>query len=144
MSIFDLVIASDHAGFKLKTQIIKFLQEKKLKILDLGTNSLESVDYPDFAAALTDRIIEETAPKGILICATGIGMSIAANRRSEIRAALCFNELTAERARLHNDANVLVLGSLITDKNPAFKMIEIFLNTNFEGGRHAHRLNKIG
>lgn len=143
MSNFDLVIASDHAGFELKTQIINFLVAKKLRVLDLGTNSHDKVDYPDFARKMTDEITQNTVPMGILICATGIGMSIAANRHSEIRAALCTNEFMAERARLHNNANILVLGSTVTDEPLALKVIEIFLNTDFEGGRHAKRLRKI-
>ena len=143
MPTFDLVIASDHAGFELKTKIVNFLLAKNLRVLDLGTNNLDKVDYPDFAKKLVDEIIQGTASIGILICATGIGMSIAANRNSEIRAALCTNEFMAERARLHNDANILVLGGQVTGENLALKMIEIFLDTNFEGGRHAHRLSKI-
>ena len=143
MPHFDLVIASDHAGFELKTKIIGFLETKKLKVLDLGADNQDKVDYPDFAKKLVDEITQNTAKIGILICASGIGMSIAANRHSEIRAALCTNEFMAERARLHNDANILVLGGQVINEDLAFKMIEVFLNTSFEGGRHAHRLLKI-
>lgn len=141
----DLVIASDHAGFKLKEQIIKHLKVKysKMRIMDFGTNSEERVDYPDYTKPVTEAIINEESPKGVLICGTGIGMSIAANRSSDIRAALCTDVFMAEKSRQHNDANILVLGSKLTDKETAFKIIDAFLNTEFEGGRHASRLNKI-
>ncbi len=143
MQNYDLAIASDHAGVMLKRKIIAALEERKLKILDLGTDSDEKVDYPDYANKVVEVIIEETVTLGILICGTGIGMSIAANRSSDIRAALCFNEFMAERARLHNDANILVLGSKLCDDELSLKMVEIFLKTKFEGGRHLKRLAKI-
>jgi ribose 5-phosphate isomerase B len=143
MTDFDFAIASDHAGFELKNKIISYFQKNNVQILDLGTDNSDSVDYPDYAKKLIDEIIEETVSVGILICGTGIGMSIAANRNSEIRAALCLNEFMAERARLHNDANVLVLGSEITDEKSAVKIIQKFLKTIFEGGRHVNRLQKI-
>ncbi len=140
---YDLVIASDHAGVKLKAKIIKKLQEKKLNILDFGTDDDTRVDYPDYSAKVTETIREGESEKGILICGTGIGMSIAANRGSEIRAALCFNEEMAEKSRSHNNANILVLGSKITSDNVSLKMLDIFLNTKFEGGRHSERIAKI-
>lgn len=143
MKVYDLAIASDHAGVILKTQIIEFLQEKGLKILNLGSNDEERVDYPDYAHKVVEEIIEGSSPKGILICGTGIGMSIAANRSSAIRAALCITETMAEYARLHNNANVLVLGSKLIDDTLSLKLVDIFLNTKFEGGRHIGRLNKI-
>lgn len=143
MQNYDLAIATDHAGVKLKAKIIKFLQKKNLNILDLGSDGDESVDYPDFAYKMTEEIIEETVPKGILICGTGIGMSIAANRSSSIRAALCTSEYMAERARMHNDANILVLGSKLVPDDLSLKMVEKFLETKFEGGRHTRRLAKI-
>ena len=143
MKIYDLAIASDHAGVNLKSQIIKFLQEKGLKILNLGPDNEDRVDYPDYAHKMLEEIIEGTAPKGILICGTGIGMSIAANRSSAIRAALCVTPMMAEYARLHNNANILVLGSKIIDDNLSLELVDIFLNTKFEGGRHIGRLNKI-
>jgi ribose 5-phosphate isomerase B len=143
MENYDLAIASDHAGVKLKEKIIRNLQYKGLKMLDLGTDSEERVDYPDFANKMVEEIIEKTVPQGILICGTGIGMSIAANRSSEIRAALCTSEFMAECARSHNDANILILGSKLVDDNISLKMVEIFLNTKFEGGRHSRRLAKI-
>lgn len=143
MQNYDLAIATDHAGVKLKAKIIKFLQQKNLTVLDLGTEGDESVDYPDFARKMVEEIREETAPMGILICGTGIGMSIAANRSSSIRAALCTTEYMAERARMHNDANVLVLGSKLVPDELSLKMVEKFLETKFEGGRHSRRLAKI-
>jgi len=143
MQNYDLAIATDHAGVKLKAKIIKFLQQKNLTVLDLGTDGDESVDYPDFARKMVEEIREETAPMGILICGTGIGMSIAANRSSSIRAALCTTEYMAERARMHNDANVLVLGSKLVPDELSLKMVEKFLETKFEGGRHSRRLAKI-
>ncbi|RTK92685.1 MAG: ribose 5-phosphate isomerase B [Rickettsiales bacterium] len=143
MQNYDLAIASDHTGVMLKYKIIKMLEDQKMKILDLGTDNDEKVDYPDYANKVVEVLIEQTANLGILICGTGIGMSIAANRSSDIRAALCFNEFMAERARLHNDANILVLGSKICEDDIALKMVNIFLNTKFEGGRHLRRISKI-
>lgn len=107
MKNYDLAIASDHAGTNLKAKIINHLQEKGLKILNLGSDNDDRVDYPDYAYKMVEEIIEESVPKGILICGTGIGMSIAANRSSSIRAALCMTEAMAKYSRLHNDANVL-------------------------------------
>ncbi len=143
MQNYDLAIASDHAGVDLKAKIIQKLKTKGMKILDLGTEGDESVDYPEYAHKMVEEIIEETVPTGILICGTGIGMSIAANRSSDVRAALCVTEFMAERARMHNDANILVLGSKLAEDAISLKMVEAFLNTKFEGGRHARRLGKI-
>lgn len=143
MQNYDLAIATDHAGVKLKAKIIKFLQQKNLTVLDLGTDGDESVDYPEFAHKMVEEIREETVPMGILICGTGIGMSIAANRSSSIRAALCTTEYMAERSRMHNDANVLVLGSKLVPDELSLKMVEKFIETKFEGGRHSRRLAKI-
>lgn len=143
MKNYDLAIASDHSGVNLKAKIILSLEKKGMKILDLGTNNDESVDYPDYAHKMAEEILEETTELGILICGTGIGMSIAVNRSSAIRAALCTSEYMAERARLHNNANVLVLGSKLVDDSISLKMVDKFLNTKFEGGRHARRLAKI-
>jgi len=143
MQNHQLAIASDHAGIDLKDEIIKFLQKKDVIVVDLGANNLERVDYPDYAHNLMEKIIEGSVEHGILICATGIGMSMTANRSSDIRAALCTTEFMAERARLHNDANILVLGAKIINSDTALKIVDTFLNTEFEGGRHAHRLAKI-
>lgn len=143
MKNYDLAIASDHTGIMLKSKIIEMLEGQKMTILDLGPDNDEKVDYPDYANKVVEVIIEQTASLGILICGTGIGMSIAANRSSDIRAALCFNEFMAERARLHNDANILVLGSKSYEDDISLKMVNIFLNTKFEGGRHLRRISKI-
>jgi ribose 5-phosphate isomerase B len=143
MKIYDLAIASDHAGVNLKAKIIKILRGKGLKILNLGSDDDERVDYPDYAHKMVEEIIEGSALKGILICGTGIGMSIAANRSSSIRAALCVNEYMAEYSRLHNNANVLVLGSKLVEDEISLKIVNKFLETQFEGGRHARRLGKI-
>ena len=143
MKNYDLAIASDHAGVKLKGKIIRDLRKKNVKVLDLGTDSEEKVDYPDFTYKMVEEIIEKTVSQGILICGTGIGMSIAANRSSDIRAALCTSEFMAERARSHNDANILVLGSKLVDDDISIKIVEKFLQTEFEGGRHARRIAKI-
>lgn len=143
MQNYDLAIATDHAGVKLKAKIIKFLEKKSITTLDLGTNNDESVDYPDFAHKMVEEIIEEAVPMGILICGTGIGMSISANRSSSIRAALCITEYMAQKARMHNDANILVLGSKLAPDELSLKIVEKFLETKFEGGRHSRRLEKI-
>lgn len=143
MKTYDILIASDHAGFILKNKITKYLLDKNISVLDYGTNNQEIVDYPDYAQKVVNGILENSAPLGILICVTGIGMSIAANRVSGIRAALCFDLFMAERARAHNDANILVLGAKILEENMAYQMVDKFLNTKFEGGRHSSRLSKI-
>lgn len=143
MKTYDIVIASDHSGFLLKNKIIKYLQNQNISVLDYGTNSQEIVDYPDYSKKVVDGILEEVAPLGILICGTGIGMSIAANRTSEIRAALCFDVFMAERARAHNDANILVLGAKVPEEQIVYQMVDKFLSTSFEGGRHITRLSKI-
>lgn len=143
MQNYDIAIATDHAGVRLKNKIIEHLQKIGMNVLDLGTDTEERVDYPDYANKMVEEIIEKRVPKGILICGTGIGMSIAANRSSNIRAALCFNEFMAERARSHNDANILVLGSKISEDEVSLKMVDLFLYTQFEGGRHTGRLAKI-
>lgn len=144
MTNYDLLIASDHGGFALKGEIISYLRDHtKLKIKDFGTDSDKKVDYPDFAKVVVEAMLEGLSPRGILICSSGIGMSIAANRSSDIRAALCLNEDMAISSRQHNDANILVLGSKFTSPEAAFGIIGQFLSAEFEGGRHARRLRKI-
>lgn len=140
---YDLLIANDHAGFELKEKVIENLAAGGLAIKDLGTDSAISVDYPDFAKKLVAEIENNTAMVGILICGTGIGMSIAANRHSSARAALCTNAEMALFAREHNDANILVLGSRINTKKEAFAIIEKFLQAEFKGGRHVGRIAKL-
>lgn len=138
-------IASDHKGVELKNDIIKYLESsREYEILDLGAYSpFESVDYPDYAKNVCDSIIEKESDIGILICGTGIGMSIAANKRAGIRAALCTNVFMAERSRAHNDANILVIGSNISNQEESINILKTFLNVSFEGGRHALRLSKM-
>jgi ribose 5-phosphate isomerase B len=143
MKNYDLIIANDHAGYSLKTQIIEKYSGRKMQILDLGSHNEQRVDYPDFASAAVNAIIDGISTRAILICGTGIGMSIAANRSSAIRAALCTTEFMARKSREHNDANILILGSKITDTELSLKIVDIFLNTSFDGGRHIERLAKI-
>ena len=138
-----IFIASDHAGFNLKHDIIKYFS-KKLKFVDLGTkNSKISVNYPDFAHKLSKKVASNTKNIGILICGSGMGMSISANRHKKIRAALCYSVKNAKLSRLHNNANIITLGARLIKKNTAFKCINVFLNTKFEGGRHLKRVKNI-
>lgn len=137
-------IGSDHGGFQLKEKIKGLLEEKGLEISDLGTQGTESCDYPDFAKAVAEKVASEPEAKGILICGTGIGMSMTANKAKGIRAALCHNEFTAQMAREHNNANVLCLGERVLDESTALKIVEVFLETGFSGEeRHARRVKKI-
>ncbi|ACM64011.1 TPA: ribose 5-phosphate isomerase B [Campylobacter lari] len=136
-----IYIASDHAGFILKQEIINFLQEKNISFEDLGPFSNDRCDYPDYAHLLSSKINETSF--GILVCGSGIGMSIAANRHTNIRCALCNEPLSAKLSREHNDANVLALGSRLTGIDMAFEIINNFINTSFSGGRHCARISKI-
>jgi len=138
-----VLIASDHAGFSLKKEIIKFLESEKYEIIDCGTDSDLAVDYPDYAHKLSAMIKIGKATKGILICGTGNGMAIAANKHQNIRAALCYNEEMASLARKHNDANVLTMGARMISIKKAKEIVKIFLNTKFDGGRHKARIQKI-
>jgi ribose 5-phosphate isomerase B len=144
MKIYNIAIASDHSGYILKDKIIEFLANQQLTVKDFGTNNNETVDYPDYANMVVDTILDEESSTGILICGTGIGMSIAANRRLGIRAALCTDIFMAERARSHNDANILVIPSKILSDADIFAIIDKFLSTQFEGGRHNTRIAKLG
>ena len=139
MKIKTIYIASDHAGFKLKSQLLKIFP----KMGDLGTKSDESVDYPDFAHKLTKEVLKNKKNIGILICGTGVGMSIVANRKKGIRAGLVTNSRIARLIRKHNDANVLVLPGRFIKINEAKKSVQTFLSTKFESGRHKRRINKI-
>ena len=138
-----VVIGSDHAGFEMKSALKTYLSGARYEVIDLGTDSEESVDYPDFAAKVADAVASERAERGILICGSGIGMSIAANRNPAIRAALCHDPELARLARQHNDANVLVLAGRFTPLETAKACIEAFMETPFEGGRHARRVAKM-
>jgi ribose 5-phosphate isomerase B len=142
-SIKKIAIASDHAGIDLKAALAKHLQALGFAVEDHGTNSTESVDYPDYAQKIAAEIIAQKAALGILICGSGVGMSIAANRFTGIRAALCHSEEIAKLAREHNDANILVLGARFLDLRTAQAITDIFLQTNFSGGRHANRVSKL-
>ena len=138
-----IFISSDHAGFNLKEQIKKKFS-KKYKFQDLGTNNSKvSVNYPYFAHRLCKKVSNNTKNIGILVCGSGIGMSMAANRHKKIRAAVCYSVKNTKLSRLHNNANIITLGSRLTKKNTAFKCIETFVNTKFEGGRHMKRIKKI-
>jgi len=138
-----IFISSDHAGYNLK-ELIKKKFKKKYKFQDLGTNnSKNSVNYPDYAHKLCKKVGTNSKNMGILVCGSGIGMSMAANRHKKIRAAACYSVKNTKLSRLHNNANIITLGSRLTKKNIAFKCVEIFMNTKFEGGRHKKRVNKI-
>jgi len=138
-----IAIASDHAGYDMKEQIKNYLLEKKFDIIDLGTNSNVSVDYPDYAKKLGEKVTKGEVDFGIGICGTGIGMSIAVNKVKGIRGALCLYPLMAEYARKHNDANVLVLAGRLMGIDLAIWTVDKFLSTDFEGGRHKRRVDKI-
>jgi ribose 5-phosphate isomerase B len=138
-----LFISSDHAGYNLKEQIKKKFKNKYI-FQDLGTdNSAVSVNYPDYAHKLCKKVANNSKNIGILVCGSGMGMSMAANRHKKIRAAVCYSAKNTKLSRLHNNANIITLGSRLTKKNTAFKCIEIFVNTKFEGGRHKKRVKKI-
>ena len=138
-----IFISSDHAGYNLKEQIKKKFKRKFL-FDDLGTdNSKISVNYPDYAHKLCRKISSNTKNMGILVCGSGMGMAMAANKHKKIRAAVCYSVKNTKLSRLHNNANIITLGSRLTKKNIAFKCIEVFVNTKFEGGRHKKRVKKI-
>ena len=136
-----ILIASDHAGFQLKEQIIQFLIKQKFLVVDLGPEDKNSVDYPDYAKKLAKKITDQNF--GILVCGTGIGMSIMANRYKNVRASLVHNIKTSKLAREHNNANVLVLGSRVTKKNNALRIVNTFFKTKFLKGRHLRRVKKF-
>lgn len=138
-----IAIGSDHGGFHLKEEIKKRLSELGYEYRDYGTDSGESCDYPDFAAAVGNAVAHGECERGILVCGTGIGVSISANKIHGIRAALCGDCFSAEMSRRHNDANILCLGERVTGTGLALKIVETYLETPFEGGRHARRVGKI-
>ena len=138
-----IFISSDHAGFNLKEQIKKKFS-KKFLFKDMGTdNSKKSVNYPDYAHKLSKKVSNNSNNIGILVCGSGMGMSMAANKHKKIRAAVCYSVKNAKLSRLHNNANIITLGSRFIKKNIAFKCIEVFINTKFEGGRHKNRVKNI-
>ena len=136
-------LSSDHAGFKLKEIIKKSLIKKKIKIIDLGPKSDKSVDYPDYAKKVAKNIIAKKSDFGILICGSGTGMAMSANKFKKIRAAVCYNKASTRLSRQHNNANIIALGARLTKKKDAIKLVNVFLNTKFEGGRHLRRVKKV-
>jgi len=138
-----IFISSDHAGYKLKEQIKLHLSKKKISFKDMGPYNDDRVDYPDFAHKVAKRVKRNKSNVGILVCGSGTGMNIAANKHKNIRAAQCFNLKSTKLSRLHNDANIITLGSRLLSKKIALTCVIAFLNTKFEGGRHLKRIKKI-
>ena len=143
MSEEKIIIAADHGGYSLKEALKPHLTEMGLVVTDAGTDSDQAVDYPDFGGKAAEAVSGGLFPRGILICGSGVGMSIVANRFPGVRAALCLDEETARLSRMHNDANILVLAGRKTDPETAGKIVRTWLSTPFEGGRHQRRLDKI-
>ncbi len=139
-----IALASDHGGFEMKSRIAEVLKSGGYEVLDLGTHSADRVDYPDYGYALAEAIATGKAGRGIALCGSGIGISIAVNRNPKARAALCHDVTSTRLAREHNDANVLALGARLTGIEVALECVKVFLNTAFEGGRHAERVKKLG
>ena len=139
-----IAIGSDHGGYELKEQIKAYLIEREIRYVDVGTYSTASVDYPDYAHKLCEKIQSGECERGILCCGTGIGMSIAANKHKGIRAACASDTFSARFTRMHNDANVLCLGGRVVGTGLALDMVELFLTTEYEGGRHARRVDMLG
>ena len=138
-----IVVGSDHAGFELKQIILEHLSERNMNYEDFGTNCLDSVDYPDYAKKVAEEVNSKDLIMGILVCGSGQGMAMTANRFKNVRAAICHNSDVAKVTRQHNDANVLCLGSRFIDMSEAIKCVDVFLSTDFEGERHLKRINKI-
>lgn len=144
MSRETIALASDHAGYGLKSLLADELRNLDYDILDLGTDSVDSVDYPDFGLAMGEAVADGRVTRGVIVCGTGIGISIAANRNPRVRAALCCDETSTRLARQHNDANVLALGARLVGEEVAKACLKVFLETDFEGGRHQRRVDKLG
>ncbi len=138
-----IVIASDHAGLTLKNEIATYLRSKNLNVSDLGTHTSDSVDYPDYAAEVSKNILDGKSDLGILVCGTGVGMCITANKFNGIRAAVVSEPFSAQMSREHNNANVLCLGARVIDFNKAKEIVDAWLSASFQGGRHENRLEKI-
>ena len=136
-------IGADHAGFELKEKVKLFLNEKGYEVKDFGCYSSESIDYPDFGHPVAEMVENNAGMKGILICGSGNGINMTANKHQGIRSALCWKAEIAELARLHNDANIIALPARFISEEEALEMIEVFFKTSFEGGRHQNRINKI-
>ena len=139
-----IALASDHGGFEMKGRIAEFLKSGGYEVLDLGAHSTDRVDYPDYGFALAEAVASGKAGRGIALCGSGIGISIAVNRNPKVRGALCHDVTSARLARAHNDANVLVLGARMIGIEVVLECVQTFLNTEFEGGRHAERVKKLG
>jgi ribose 5-phosphate isomerase B len=138
-----IAIGADHAGFALKDQVRDALRQAGHEVMDVGTDTAASTDYPDYAGAVAHDVVSGVAERGILVCSTGVGMSIAANKVDGIRAAIAFNPDEVRLTRAHNDANIITIGARYTDSAQANEMVRIFLETPFDGGRHARRVGKI-
>ena len=136
-------LSSDHAGFKLKEKIKQNLKKKKITVIDLGPKTDSSVDYPDFAKKVARNVASKKSNIGILVCGSGIGMAMTANKFKKIRAAVCYNKASTRLSRQHNNANIMALGARLTKRSEAKKLVNIFLNTKFEGGRHLRRVKKV-
>ena len=143
INLNKIFISSDHAGFKLKQSIVKYLSNNNMNYQDLGPKSNKKVDYPIYAHKLAKKVKTSKKNVGILVCGSGTGMCITANKHKNIRAAQCFNIKSTKLSRLHNDANIITLGSRLISKKNALKYVRIFLSTKFEGGRHLRRVKKI-
>ncbi len=139
----NIGVASDHAGLELKKLLVAELEKRGLEVTDFGTHTAASCDYPDFAHALASAVEAQTVSRGLLVCGTGVGMSIAANRHPGVRAVVCSEPLSAKMSRKHNDANVLCLGARVIGPDTAVEILDAFLTAEFEGGRHAGRVSKI-
>jgi len=138
-----IALGADHAGWGLKEDLKRWLFQSGFEVLDFGTHSPESVDYPDYAAVVAESVASGKADRGVLVCGTGIGMSMTANKVAGIRAALCGDAFTARMSREHNDANVLAMGARLVERDSAVEILRVWLDTPFAGGRHARRLDKI-
>ena len=138
-----IYLASDHGGTVLKAHIAEHLGPKGYEVRDLGVNGTESVDYPDYAKKVARNVISKKSNVGILVCGSGTGMAISANKFKKIRAAVCYNIASTRLSRMHNNANILALGSRLTNKENVIKLVNVFLSTKFEGGRHLRRVKKI-
>jgi ribose 5-phosphate isomerase B len=143
MADMRIAIAADHAGVELKKILVAELEQAGFQVHDLGTHDAASVDYPDFAHALASSVARGEVPRGVLVCGTGVGMSIAANRHAGVRAVVCSEPLSARMSRKHNDANVLCLGARVIGVDTAREILDAFLRSEYEGGRHARRVSKI-
>ncbi len=139
----NISLASDHAGFNLKESIKKSLIKKKIKVIDLGPKNNSSVDYPDYAKKVARNVSSKKSNIGILVCGSGTGMAMSANKFKKIRAVVCYNKASTRLSRQHNNANIMALGARLTKKTDALRLVNVFLNTKFEGGRHLRRVNKV-